>query len=163
MTKLLRASLLLAAASTSSLFLSASLATAQTAAAPASSAVNVSAAASPFKKLSRLSVRVDRSAPGHDGLYEVFVTYRNNSKDQQQLTGAGYRLSGVIASGSYETAEQTLYLATGERSKDRKLPYPFWVAPNGGEVRVRYVFQRTPHGPLTVTDGTESQTFTPAG
>jgi hypothetical protein len=163
MTKTLKAGLLLAATATSTLFLSSGLASAKPAAAPTSLAVNVTAPASPFKKLARLSVRVDRSAPGHDGLYEVFVTYRNLSKEQQQLTGAGYRLSGVIASGSYETAEQPLYLATGERSDARKLPYPFWIAPNGGEVRVRYVFKRTPHGPLTVTDGSVSQTFTPAG
>jgi hypothetical protein len=162
MTKYIKASLLLAATACSTLFLSAGLASAKPAGA-AAPAVNAQAPTGPFKKLSRLNVRVDRSAPGHDGLYEVFVTYRNLSKEQQQLTGAGYRLSGVTASGSYETAEQTLYVATGERSKDRKLPYPFWVAPNGGEVRVRYVFQRTPHGPLTVTDGTENQTFTPAG
>jgi hypothetical protein len=154
--------LLLAAATTCTLFAAASPAAAKPAA-PAPAAAQAPALTSPFKKLSRLNVRVDRSAPGHDGRYEVFVTYRNLSKEQQQLTGAGYRLSGVTANGSYETAEQTLYLATGERSNGRKLPYPFWVAPNGGEVRVRYVFERTPHGPLTVTDGTESQTFTPAG
>jgi hypothetical protein len=162
MTKLIKAGLLLAATASSTLFLSAGLASAKPAAA-AAPAVNAQAPTGPFKQLSRLNVRVDRSAPGHDGLYEVFVTYRNLSREQQQLTGAGYRLSGVTANGSYETAEQTLYVATGERSKDRKLPYPFWIAPNGGEVRVRYLFQRTPHGPLTVTDGTQSQTFTPAG
>ena len=160
MTTLIRTGLLLAAATTLALPMDA------TSAKPGpmpTQAVDAQAPSGPFKKLSRLTVRVDRSAPGHDGRYEVFVTYRNLSKDQQQLTGAGYRLAGVTANGSYESAEQTLYLATGERSKDRKLPYPFWVAPNGGEVRVRYVFERTPHGPLTVTDGTESQTFTPAG
>lgn len=159
MTKIIRASLLLAAATTSTLFLSASVASAK----PASTAASAETLTSPLKKLSRLSVRVDRSAPGHDGLYEVFVTFRNLSKEQQQLTGAGYRLAGVTAKGSYETAQQTLYLATGERSNDRKAPFPMWIAPNGGEVRVRYVFERTPHGPLTITDGTESQTFTPAG
>ncbi len=161
MTLFTRTGLLIAVATTALLPLT-SPASAQSSAAGAP-AVNPEAPTGPFKKLSRLTVRIDRSAPGHDGRYEVFATYRNLSKDQQQLTGAGYRLSGVTASGSYETAEQTLYLAIGERSKDRKLPYPFWVAPNGGEVRVRYVFERTPHGPLTVTDGTESQTFTPAG
>jgi hypothetical protein len=158
MIKLIRSGLFLAAVTT----LSIDAAAAKPGATPAQG-VDTALPTGPFKKLSRLNVRVDRSAPGHDGRYEVFVTYRNLSKDQQQLTGAGYRLAGVTANGSYETAEQTLYLATGERSDDRKLPYPFWVAPNGGEVRVRYVFQRTPHGPLTVTDGTESQTFTPAG
>jgi hypothetical protein len=158
MTKLIRSGLFLAAVTT----LSIDAAAAKPDPTPAQG-VDTALPTGPFKKLSRLNVRVDRSAPGHDGRYEVFVTYRNLSRDQQQLTGAGYRLAGVTANGSYETAEQTLYLATGERSNDRKLPYPFWVAPNGGEVRVRYVFQRTPHGPLTVTDGTESQTFTPAG
>jgi hypothetical protein len=162
MTTLIRTGLLFAAATTFTFALPTDGASAKPNA-TAVQTVDAEAPAGPFKKLSRLNVRVDRSAPGHDGRYEVFVTYRNLSKDQQQLTGAGYRLAGVTANGSYESAEQTLYLATGERSKDRKLPYPFWVAPNGGEVRVRYVFERTPHGPLTVTDGTESQTFTPAG
>ncbi len=156
-----RAGLLLAAAATSVLFTSATVASAKPKAAPAAAAEQ--APADGFKKLSRLNVRVDRSAPGHDGRYEVFVTYRNLSKDQQQLTGAGYRLAGVTAKGSYESAAQTLYLATGDRSESRKAPYPMWIAPNGGEVRVRYVFDRTPHGPLTITDGTATQTFTPAG
>lgn len=145
-----RAGLLLAAAATSALFT-----------APAHAA-NEPALVTPFKKLSKLSVRIDRSAPGRDGRYEVIATFHNPLRDKEAVTAAGYRLMGPNAQGSFVTARYALYPVAGVRDDNQALPVPMWVGP-GSEIQVRYVFEDTPRGTLTITDGTVSQTFTPAG
>ena len=145
-----RAALLIAAAATFTLFT-----------APAGAA-DQPALVSPFKKLSKLSVRLDRGAPGRDGRYEVIATFRNPLRDKEAVTAAGYRLMGPNAQGSFVTARYALYPVAGARDDNRALPVPMWVGP-GSEIQVRYVFDDTPRGTLTITDGTATQSFTPAG
>jgi hypothetical protein len=152
--------LLLAAATTTTLLAPASAASAKPKA-PTAAAAAEPGLASPFKKLSKLSVRIDRSAPGRDGRYEVFATFRNPLKDKEAVTAAGYRLMGPNSQGSFVTARYALYPVAGARNDNQALPVPMWVGP-GGEIQVRYVFEETPRGTLTITDGNASQTFTPA-
>ena len=152
----LRSRLLLAAVASNALLAPAAVA------APAPEAPARSVHTSPFKKLSKLNVRVDRSAPGRDGRYEVIVTFQNPLKDKEAVTAAGYRLMGPNAQGSFVTARYALYPVAGPRDDNQALPVPMWVGP-GAQIQVRYVFDETPRGTLTVTDGTVSETFTPAG
>lgn len=114
-----------------------------------------------LQPLKRLQVKLERSAPGRDGRTEVVATFRNPNKDIEMLTAAGYRLMGPNSQGSFVTARYALYAADGSRDDARPLPTPYRVGP-GAEVQVRYVFEDSPIGDLTITDGDASHVFKPA-
>jgi hypothetical protein len=116
----------------------------------------------PFKKLTKLEVRIDRAAPAPDGTYEVFVTFRNPTRAKQAANAAAQRLSGVSAKKSFITAEYALYPVSGERKPNSALPVPMFVAPSG-ELKARYVFAEPVFGELSLEEGQVTQTYTPAG
>jgi len=116
----------------------------------------------PFKQISKLDARIDRAGGARDGRFEVFVTFRNPTRDPQSVTAAAQRLMGTNSDGSSVTARYALYSVRGERGENDALPVPVYVEA-GGEMRVRYVFDDAPSGALTITDGNVTQTFTPGG
>lgn len=112
-----------------------------------------------FKSLSKLDVRIDRVGRARDGLLEAFLTLRNPGTAVETTSKGWIKLSGTDADGGKATSRSALYSVRGERGNYDELPLLIYVEP-GQQVRLRYVFDQAISGPLTVGDGTVSQTFT---
>lgn len=115
-----------------------------------------------FKSLSKLDVRIDNVVPGRDGRLEAFVTLRNPTREVQSTSKGEIKLSGMNADGAKSTSVSVLHSVRGERGRNDELPLLVYVEP-GAEMRLRYVFDESINGPITVSDGRASQVFTPGG
>jgi hypothetical protein len=112
-----------------------------------------------FKSLSKFDVRIDRVSRARDGLLEAFLTLRNPGTAVETISKGWIKLSGSDADGAKGTSRSALYSVRGERGNYDELPLLVYVEP-GQQVRLRYVFDQAISGPITISDGTTSQTFT---
>jgi hypothetical protein len=112
-----------------------------------------------FKSLSKFDVRIDRLARARDGLLEAFLTLRNPGTTVETTSKGWIKLSGADADGGKATSRSALYSVRGERGNYDELPLLVYVEP-GQQVRLRYVFDQAISGPITIGDGSVSQTFT---
>jgi hypothetical protein len=132
---------------------------------PASSDPGASPAPAPpagggsFKSLSEFDVRIDRVAPARDGKLEVFVTLRNPSNLLRSTSKGHIKISGTDSDGAKATSVSALFSVRGQRGEYDELPTLVYVEP-ASEARLRFIFDQAISGPITISDGTVSQTFT---
>lgn len=110
-----------------------------------------------FKALSELDVRIDGVARGRDGRMEVFLTLRNPG-DRMRTTSKGWiKISAQGPDGARITTRSALYPIRGPRAAE--LPLLVYIEP-GREARLRYLFEASVSGPMTISDGSIEQVFT---
>ncbi|HUH23536.1 MAG TPA: hypothetical protein VLZ51_05695 [Brevundimonas sp.] len=110
-----------------------------------------------FKALSELDVRIDGVARGRDGRMEVFLTLRNPG-DRVRTTSKGWiKISAQGPDGARITTRSALYPIRGPRAAE--LPLLVYIEP-GREARLRYLFEASVSGPMTISDGSIEQVFT---
>ncbi|WP_164549660.1 hypothetical protein [Altericroceibacterium xinjiangense] len=128
----------------------------------ASSAPAPAAGSGAFKALSKFDVRIDRIAAARDGKLEAFLTLRNPGTAVEATSKGWIKLSAADPDGAKATSVSALYSVRGERGAYNELPALVYAEP-GREIRLRYVFDQAISGPITISDGTVSQTFTAGG
>lgn len=111
-----------------------------------------------FKALSNFDVRIDNVARARDGRIEAILTLRNPGAKVQTISKGWIKLRARDADGGEATSRSALYPIRGPRSDE--LPLLVYVEP-GREARLRYVFEGPVSGPITISDGTVEQVFSP--
>lgn len=110
-----------------------------------------------FKALSELDARIDGVTRGRDGRMEVFLTLRNPGSRIRTTSKGWIKISGQGADGARITTRSALYPIRGLRAAE--LPLLVYIEP-GREARLRYLFDASVSGPMTISDGSIEQVFT---